>query len=262
VSEFVDLVEGNQATETAQGRELVRVIQLSGITGNPEARIVNALEHPAVPPVGEPHPADPTLRVFSARAQADGASTAKVFVTYKRPNAIQKEPDDNGPVIMQVGSTTRTEDTNLDALGLNPLELSFTYPDDHPTKGGRTEKVSPLLQKQVPQSVLNLQRHESENPLQKSLVFVGKVNSETFFFGSPRKWLCTRIEGRSDNGGQSYDVTYTFLFNPERWDVRTVFIDPDTGFPPDGVRIGAGIETFEIYRQANFNDLNLFEVSS
>ncbi len=84
--------------------------------------------------------------------------------------------------------------------------------------------------------------------------------------------MCTRLGGRSDDGGQSYLVNYDFqrtakigkdsdgageLTTPQPWDVLIVEKDPETDQFVGEPVMGAGKKIVKVQRPVNFMDLNL-----
>jgi hypothetical protein len=100
-------------------------------------------------------------------------------------------------------------------------------------------------------------RREGFSPAFKSRNFVGRTNSGTWGGDPPGSWLCTRIEGVSDDGGQTFNVTYEFQYNIDTWLATVVFIDPDTGRPPENLIEGEGLKQVQVYPRVDFNLLNL-----
>lgn len=125
------------------------------------------------------------------------------------------------------------------------------------TETKETQSQGGEVDVQIPQLVLQTDRIEKFSPKAKAKEFVGTVNSNIIGTDLPRTWLCTSIQGRTDNDGESYNVTYEFQFNPETWDAIVVFIDKETGNPPPGLVEGEGIQVVQVYRAKDFNRLKI-----
>ena len=116
---------------------------------------------------------------------------------------------------------------------------------------------------QRPQAVIRVQRVESGSPSLKARQFVGTVNSRSIGKSSvdgPSFWLCTRIDGVSNDGGVLYNVTYEFQHNREKWLGSVEWIDPETGLPISKSDQNTGFETlrYEIYPAEDFGQLGIF----
>ena len=126
-----------------------------------------------------------------------------------------------------------------------------------PSSPGRTINQGADVELSIPQLVLTETRKESSTPANTARAFVGKVNQFACFGGAARTWLCTRIEGTTNDRGASYEVTYEFQYNEQTWDAVVVFRDPNTQRPVDSPEEGEGIKTVQVYSVANFAALGL-----
>ena len=113
------------------------------------------------------------------------------------------------------------------------------------------------MQVQRPQTVLAFTRKESRSPLQKSLIYRGKVNARKIGIFDPGTLLCTRLDGDSPDNGATFTVRYEFQFNDQTWSQDISWIDPETDRPPPDVSKSNGRKTVELYEEADFFDLNL-----
>ena len=100
-------------------------------------------------------------------------------------------------------------------------------------------------------------RTESESPFALSKLFVGRVNASTFLGEPAETWLCTAIEGVSEDGGVTWTVTYEFEYRSDTWRAEVVFIDEKTNRPVSGLTVGVELKTYQVYPLANFGTLNL-----
>ena len=236
-----------------------------------------------VPNLGEPHPADGTLFAVSKTVSFIDSDNARVTVTYRIPryDLGDPPPGDAGPRqpppnadqgTITVGSSLSTVETNIDRKGklLEVTHLVLLPEILDPEFVGPPQDVLTIVtqvrsvRKQVPQSIIRVQRVESGNPTAKSRQFVGTVNSKSIgksTLDGPRFWLCTRIDGVSNDGGVLYNVTYEFQHNREKWVAVVEWIDPETGLPvPEDKRDGGETATYEIYTEEDFKSLDiLFE---
>ena len=101
------------------------------------------------------------------------------------------------------------------------------------------------------------------SPDQTARLFVGKVNSVHLGSDPPLSWMCTRIDGVSSDGGETYRVTFEFQYNSRLWMFTGEWIDPDTGLPVPKNKYNtdenAPLEKrfFEVYDQIDFHVLGL-----
>lgn len=256
-----NIIKGETLSEDADGFRSVVVYQVTGLSGNANARLYNALLADGVPQFGEPHPVIGGIRVSDRQAKpVSGSSTTgvEITITYEALKPESQPPDDTQPAQVSVGSSLESTVTQLDISG-NQILVSHTFVEDDEDGNvqTRTRTQGGEVEYQVPSMVLRFTRRESAAPDGKANAYVGKVNSDIFGGQPAHGWLCTRIEGTSDDGGQTYTVTYEFQRNKESWLATVVYIDPETGRPPPGLVAGQGIKQVQVYEAVPFSGLNL-----
>lgn len=163
------------------------------------------------------------------------------------------------PAQIEVGASLAQVETNLDKDG-NKITLSYTYPVGYKldaNKAGETITQGGFYTKLVPEATARYRRTELGSPLVKATQYVGRVNSGTFLGLSAGYWLCTSIVGRSDDGGYSFDVNYEFQVRQDGWAQKLVYINPDTGLPPEDIVDEVGAKTIDVYEDIDFDDLDL-----
>ena len=257
-----DLIDGASFSESSNGLAATRTFLVTGLSGSPSFKTAEALFATGIPRFGDAHPNAPGVVVVSRTARPasrDSNASAIVQITYGQPTAEQGVPDAGGSSVQfSLGSSVQSVTTQKDASG-NQILLSHTFTDTDES-GNVTERIETQggeVDIQVPQTVFRVTRRESQSPGANSLFYTGKINSVPFLGGEPKTWLCTRIEGDSDDGGETFVVAYEFQYNRETWDATVVFIDPDTGRPPKDLVDGEGIKTVRVYQLVDFNALNL-----
>jgi hypothetical protein len=88
------------------------------------------------------------------------------------------------------------------------------------------------------------------------------TNSQTWNGADPNTYLCTSITGRSNDGGVTYVVTYTFEYDPVNFFQSIVFWeDPITRTRPvltaEDIASSNGVELVTVYQSVDFNALGL-----
>ncbi len=254
----LDIIDGNSIEDNPEGLLAIRVARVQGLTGNPSAKLARALFAAGVPRRGDPHPSIPELVCVNRAAETLDLDYVNVTLTYKPPEFEDKEPNDSRPPQIRVGTTTQGSTTEIDIKG-KPIQVKHTF-----KKKNGIDVVDPKTTIQIqevafqlPVTIAELSRREFRDPTGKSIQFVGKVNRLTFFGGAKRIWLCTAIEGISDDGGLSYQVNYVFQRNPETWDANVIMIDDETGRPPEDLVDDEGRKSYQIYKEVDFRKLRL-----
>ena len=271
---IMDTVDEGTAERGPNGLRIVRSALVTGLTGVPHSKIPDALNAKGLPRFGDPHPsplADGLPLSFMTAEIKDGEpDKAIVTLTYAYPSTpgillFGNTPSETTAAQIEVTTTLNQLTTNLDGGG-NAITVQHTFPETPERPTSQTVVQGGEVTKMVPTTSVNYMRREPRNPLEKSKQYVGLTNSLAVFGDPARYWLCTHLGGPSDDGGLSYNVTYSFQRGePHRvgslvlpgWDAVVVFIDPATGKPPKNLIVGTGIKTVVMYRSINFWNLNL-----
>ena len=261
--------------------QIIRSAIVTGLVGPPESKIPDALNAVGMPRYGDPHPspiaAGIPLSIMRADIFESEPDKAIVTLTYEFPSTsggfilFENEPSETTAPQIEVTTTLNQLTTNFDGGG-NEMFVQHQFP---PGEDG--VERPPTLQLgeasiMVPTTTVNYMRREPRSPLAKARLYVGKTNSMPVFGDPARYWLCTHLGGPSDDGGLSYNVTYSFQrAEPHAvagqdllpgWDAVIVFIDPATGKPPTNeaggpVEFGIGVKPYVMGRSIDFNLLNL-----
>ncbi len=257
---YEDLIDGNSGTNILRkGWTFVRMYKVSGLTGDGFAKVKSAYNEPDIPKLGDTHPDEPSVIVKETNIVSVASDTVEIAVKYAAPDLLQPSTTS---VIIEVGSTLSQVDTNIDVNG-NILQTQYTYPllyAETPEFAGKTINHAGMVPRLIPEPTLRLTRLEDESPLIKSSIYVGKINSQIFEDGAPGTWMCTGIEGNSQDSGFTYTVTYSFQFRPDGWGQQIVFISSDTGEPPvfaNPTEFNLGVRSYQIYEAIDFNQLDL-----
>jgi len=251
-----DLIEGNSLTRDANGYTIRRVFLVEELSGAPSQITFLAANTPPVPVYGEAHPTVSGLVCSSVEVEAVSQSQARVVATYGLLST-SVVPDEKQPAQISVGSSVQSVSTNKDVNGeVLLVEHIFESETDGETSLDYQAQTGEV-ELQVPQTVVRFSRRENRHPLYKSIAYTNKLNANGFLGDPPGYWMCTRIEGHSDDGGLTYQVEYEFQRNENGWKAEVVFIDPETNAPPPDVKQGFGLKTFEMYKRADFSQIGL-----
>lgn len=267
---LTELTNGSEITNSSlDGFTATRVFLARNLSGaDVNARLKEALDLPGVPRPGDPHPSVSNLYLLTVRAEPytqESSTHARVVATYRVPSFDQAPPDQPQFGTRQISATVATVIKNVDVNGDEIiLQHTFNTVDENGNPVQRTEYQPTEVEVSVPQLVVSLTRRESQPPFYQSEAYLRKVNQSGWLGKPARTWLCTKVDGSSDDGGNTYTVVYEFTYNPDTWDQRVVFIDPDTGRPPidedtgeSTLVDGLGVKKVQIYELADFRDLNI-----
>ncbi|KKM25926.1 hypothetical protein LCGC14_1590010, partial [marine sediment metagenome] len=234
--------------------QIIRSAIVTGLVGPPESKIPDALNAVGMPRYGDPHPspiaAGLPLSIMRADIFESEPDKAIVTLTYQFPTAtggitlFENEPSETTAPQIEVTTTLNQLTTNRNVDG-NTITVTYVAPIIDPDTGdiigSRPITQGGEVTIMVPTTTRNYMRREPRDPGDKAQIYVGTTNS-TPVFGDPAGfWLCTGLGGPSDDGGITYNVTYSFQRGePHRvggesfagWQAVVVYIDPETGKPP------------------------------
>lgn len=260
---FEDLSRGGGATRTlSDGTKVSRLFLVSEITGNRPDIIPNALTAGNIPRVGDRHPSIPSIICDTVTANPTDADKAEVTANYSTLKHGNTPVNEEAEVSITLSGSVQSVTTNEFFLSNNKKELmklEYRYPQDKNPEGvNKPVEIVPTANREQAIITAVMSRLEDEHPLQKAVGFVEHTNKRTFLGTGPRTWLCTSIGGVSNDSGETYQVTYTFEYRSETWDVVLAFADKETGaIPVDVDGQPSAKKPFKLQPTADFGRLRL-----
>ncbi len=266
----IDLIDGADLQVTDRGVRVTRVMHVSGLRNQDDMTLYMALFAKGMPQYGMPHPSIPGIFVSNIQSRPDGScnTKARVTVTYGAPetdsyNFFDNYPDEDQTPSIEVTSTIQAKRTNrhMGREEKEPITVTRNWlvPAGEGPPQAMSEEQGAEVEYMEPQLMVRYRRRENQSPGNNARHFVGKVNSTSVFGDPPRFWMCTRIDGISDDGGQTYNVTYEFQRNRDTWDAVVVAIDPATGKPQVSPvpNPGGDVVLVTLYEEIDFTALHL-----
>lgn len=258
-----DKIKGHGARFTRDGWEITRTAIVRGVSGDGYERIKTAYAAIGLA-IGDPYPGSLTCGLQEAMPTVIDNETIEFQLVY-RDAVYSINPTTKTEI--EVGASVTSATSNKDASG-KLITVSYTYPTgynfdidpvtDKSRWEGKTDEVGKELSFLLPQTTLSFRKRISYNPESEAINFVGKINSSLWRGYAAKTWLCTGIVGRSSDAGSTYDVTYSFQYDPDHyWKQHAVYIDPRAGVPPKDLAAGTGDKWIDMQNTANFNLLNL-----
>lgn len=268
-----DIIDGARAEISTTGLRATRIAHVEGLISKGSAGLFEAMNASGIPRHGEPFPDIPNLWVTGVEAvyEPDSNTQARVIIRYGFPDIdvgyFDNEPSETTTPRLEVSSSVQSTTTNKDVHGkvfvIDNYHKEFREPDGTPI--GTNALPEPAqggeVNFQQPTATVRYFRREPGSPGLKSKQYVGTINASPVFGDPAHFWMCTRLDGSTDDGGRSYNTTYEFQRHPDSWDVVVVWRDPETGQPGQDVRVGIddlnGAKIVQLYREEEFENLNL-----
>ncbi len=301
-----DVLALSGASNSGQGLVAKRGFIVTDIGGTPELKIAIILALEGIPKLGEPHPTLSRLACTSQDISFIDSEKAQVSIGYEIPKfergdlpagsagqlsepgeaesgGASASPGASGTI--EVSSTGSEIEVTTDRAGGEMIvshnvltEVAVVDEAGNPIIAAgsanilgtelKTISVEQKLTAQitVPQPILRIVRMQKGSPDQTARLFVGRVNSSFIGDDPPLSWMCTRIDGVSSDGGETYRVTFEFQYNSRLWLFTGDWIDPETDLPvpfadwntprDDNGQHGEN-KDFRIYDEIDFNILGI-----
>lgn len=252
----LDIIDGNRGRKTFdKGWELDRIAIVRGVPGGGYEKVLNATKVEGMPEIGDAHPALASAWLREITPEAFDTDTVKLRLLYSQYTSGGSDSPSAEQPNIEAGASVVQETTDADYQG-NLKELAYTYPDTDKIEKAMGEgyrgvewKINAEWSALKPQNTISLTRkeyvtHDHINWLGRN--YVGKVNSGAWSLDTgsiAREWLCTAIVGRSNDGGLSFNITYSFQYrervvNDEKlagWDKKVAYRDKFSGAIPDDI---------------------------
>lgn len=261
-----DLIEGASLSGDKDGLDTTRTFLVEDQEGVETAKLWLAAGHADIPRIGQAHPSIPGARCTKLQVAPVNSSSNKKFLVTANYTTKTDQNEQDKPQ-MSIGTTTSSSETEFDIEG-ELIQVSHDLLLDGDRSSGKIRKdvQFPTVEVQVPSTVARFSRKDRNHPLQTALKYTATVNRTTFLGMPPGSWLCTRIEGTSEDRGVTWDSSYEFqLGRPDEkgkitWDATVVYTFPpgykEAGPQPWQVK-DEGIKNVVLYRREDFNALRL-----
>jgi len=265
------------------------------VAGSDDFILPIAMGASGIPRIGDLYPGMTDLPVRQVSAAMVAGSNRTVVVTVEWGQLSESgggdvdDPNDpEQPATIEISSTVQSGTTMYDGEGKALwLSQNFDWDDDGNQIINKRFSEWKEVEIQRPMHVVKFAKLRNQSPGDIAVRYVGHVNSTVIFGDQPGMWLCTRLDGSSDDGGLTYMTHYEFQRAPELipldpqgfavldplagggeqllgWDVvislESQFQDDNVltpaNYKQDAVNNEVGIKVARIYPRADFRQLN------
>ena len=246
---------GGYLDDGDDGTSVVEFWTVDGLSAFPAgAQQYQAKITSGVPQKGEGHPYVPNVYVRTVHAEHKTPDAVALTITWTPRTGTGGTASDSEPVILRLTSGLVSTTTEVDRNG-DQITVAHTYLSG--ARAGATDTQGGSVELQLPQIVAVGERREQVSPRTKAMTYTGAVNAVSFNGSGPRTWLCDAIEGDSADGGETYMVSYRFIYRADTWDARLAYIDPETGQRPPDLLEGVGLKVVRVRPELDFGPLNV-----
>jgi hypothetical protein len=248
---LIDLVDGSALTWRKDGAEKIRVAHVNSVSGTDAEREYDALTTNGIPEHGDALGASgllARLKVVELAARCVDADKVSVTIRYatEEPAGANPAGGEDEAVAYRVATSSVEVTTEVNRQG---TQITVTH--NSVTQGAQVAVTNA-------ESVLEVSRTETNiTPGEITQAYANHVNSVPWQGGLAGEWKCVEVDGTSNDGGETWKMTYRFQKRAGGWSPRAVFVDPETGQPPAALVADVGIVTVDWYPTANFAGLGL-----
>lgn len=242
--ELDDILDVRAQEDAGRIIAIERVAILTGLTStDPDSSIAEILSSSVLPAAGSSITVNGDALYLRGRDPeiTEGREIARVRLRYEgggdSSGGTSEELQRGGTVSVQQIQTQKDRDDN---------QITVTH--NGVTQGGEISVF-------VPQAEPFIETIEqTSNPDALALSWVGYVNSASWRGQVAGSWLVTNASyNEIDTGTNRYKFRWGFQNNADTWLPVVVYIDPETGRPPDGLVADQGIKTVPWYFERDFN---------
>ncbi len=264
-----DIIEGSRLKE--ENGIVVTIDRVFMVSGLPSGIVADevlktALANSSVPRAGDTHPIYSDLFALGRVPKAMGPTIVQVTVTYAVPGGGSFDPPFGSQHMLSGGTSVEQTERALHRLGQfdgappgSQILVRYAPPD-----GGedivQNGEITPFEGRSIMTFGAQI---PTVAPWLLSQNWVNTVNGGGFFYSSsaqPRTWLITDMNyelavRKTPNGFPIYEMSMTMRQNLDTWDPFVIFIDPETGRPPENLVEDVGYKHVKWHDERNFGQL-------
>lgn len=245
MSTIIDLnTKQSTITEDADGFRVERYAIVSGVTGDADQKLKNALADAGLPDIGDAHPEISAITLQSKRGTVIDASTVQVQLSY-----FFKEGTETGSsnATSSANATTAIEATKFDKDG-NQLVTQYI------ASGVTVSRDSFTAEVERPRITFEFEYRSATFPKTDINSYLGKINSAIWNGYAVETILCTAVNVQQNES--DYTVRFSFAYNVDTWvfNARTTYQPTaDHGTNPDSeLDKTNGTRPFDVYDTVSF----------
>lgn len=212
----------SRVSKDANGLRIDRVAHITGVTGNADTRLINALNDASMPDIGDAHPVETGIYLREISGRVIDPETVEVTLSYYyEPGAITGSSN----ATSSASATTAFEETRFDKDG-NQLVTQYV------ASGLQVDRDTFIAEVERPRVTFDFQYRSATFPQTDINTYLGKINSVIWNGYAIETILCTAINVSQNES--DYTVRFSFAYNADTWvfNARTTY-QPTGDHPTD-----------------------------
>ena len=257
----LDITNGARLSHDKNGYRAERIAHISGVIGDVDALLYQALTDPEMPVYGDPHPSIPeiTLRSISNLRSVGGGRYQATLSYYDEKGSESGSAN----ATMRVSSATAPEQFDHDVNG-NRLQARFqAFFEDNTATSSTVQYKSRLwtAEVEIPRKTYDFEYTTDSYPRGEVDHYEGTINALNWNGYAPGTILCSSVNISEE--ADRWRVRFSFAHNAEEWHFVGAIKKDDMIFPlnphptePDpDVDLSTGLKVFQLYPSVDFNPL-------
>lgn len=250
----IDIKPGSQISQDKNGIRAVRTALISGVTGNSDEVLNNALNDASMPNIGDAHPVITGITLQSIQIAPAGGTQYQAALNYfDDPTSATGQAAASVSIDASVATETTKKDINGDTLSYRIRAA----------KTGSFVTESQIFEAEVdrPRRVLTFTYTSTAIPFADIDTYQGKVNAAPWNGYAAKKLLCSSIS--VSEKGNEYELRWVFVYNELSWQFDAAltgsnYTIPATDHltdPSTGIDLYDLNKKFDVYETADFSAL-------
>ena len=244
----IDIKKSSRLKLDRNGYRAERVAIVSGVTGDADAVLFNALNDAALPDIGDAHPVIDSINLQTVQSESMGGGQYRIIMSYFSDLGAEVGSSN---ARFTAASNTSTETIYQDING-DPMQSEYA---------AGTGLVSEYFPAEIEKPRLNLDfTYTSTNYPQSDIdKYSGKINSVAWLGYAVGTILCSGVYVEDD--GDNYRVRFSFQHNVETWVFKAQVsyhyanISAHPVRPDPDLDLDTGIKLFDVYESVDFTPL-------
>ena len=244
----IDIKRSSRLKQDRNGYRAERIAMVSGVTGDADAKLYNALNDAALPNIGDVHPEIPEITLQIIQTEPLGGGNYRVVMSYYSEVGSESGSEN---ARFTAKATTSVEEVSRD-INNNIMQTEYAA-------AGASVSQYFLAEIERPRMNLEFEYSATEFPQSEIDNYMGKINSVPWLGYAIETILCSAVHVEDD--GSNFRVRFVFQYNKETWkfpgQVAYHFnvITAHPARPDSSLDLQRGEKLFDVYETADFTPL-------
>jgi len=251
----IDLKANSRIQLDKNGYRVERVALVSGVVGNIDALLKNAIEDAQLPNYGDAYPTIAEITLNNIVCTPLGGGKYKITMSYYKDTAIATG---SASAKVTISASTATEEITKDLTGA-AFATKYNGTPDNGSGGIMTGNVWSNVTVDRPRLNIDFEYTSASVPTADISTYLGAINSVIWNGYAAKTILCTAIDVTEQGSG--YKIRYSFSYNADEWGFVGQVLGAELPLlahpvtPDAGLDLTTGQRPFDVFPTADFTPL-------